>query len=67
MRIPREGGGKSGGFRFAYVFADTNAPLFLLTVFAKNEKANLKPKEKATLVAASKKLVENWRERHERI
>ena len=67
VRIPRADGGKSGGFRIAYVFADSNIPLFLLTVFAKNEKANLTPKEKATLVAASKKLVEKWRERHDRI
>ena len=41
VRIPREGGGKSGGFRTIYVFGGTHMPIFLITVFAKNEKGNL--------------------------
>ena len=36
VRIPREGGGKSGGFRTIYVFGGTHMPIFLITVFAKN-------------------------------
>ena len=33
VRIPREGGGKSGGFRTIYVFGGTHMPIFLITVF----------------------------------
>lgn len=35
-------------------------PIFLLTVFAKNEKANLTPKEQAAAVQQSKKIVNMW-------
>jgi len=42
FRFAREGGGKSGGFRVIHFFnADDGTPIFLITVFAKNEKANL--------------------------
>ena len=41
VRIGREGSGKSGGYRTLYVFCGAHVPLFLLTVFAKNEKDNL--------------------------
>ena len=60
VRIPREGGGKSGGFRTIYVFGGRHMPIFLLTVFAKNEKANLTPKEQAAAVQQSKKIVNMW-------
>jgi len=54
VRIPREGGGKSGGFRTIYVFGGTHMPIFLITVFAKNEKANLSKAEQAAAVEMSK-------------
>lgn len=41
VRIPREGSGKSGGYRTIYVFGGRHLPIFLVTVFAKNEKDNL--------------------------
>ena len=47
VRIPREGSGKSGGFRTIYVFGGRHMPIFLITVFAKNERANLTTKEQA--------------------
>lgn len=62
VRIPREGSGKSGGFRTVYVFGGHDMPIFLITVFAKNEKANLTPKEQETAVALSKEIIEIWRE-----
>jgi hypothetical protein len=43
--IPRKGGGKSGGYRTRYAFCDRPMPVFLITVFAKNEKGNLTAKE----------------------
>lgn len=60
VRIPREGGGKSGGFRTIYVFGGRHMPIFLITVFAKNEKANLTAKEQAVAVDLSKDIVAMW-------
>jgi hypothetical protein len=63
VRIPREGGGKSGGYRTIYVFGGRHMPIFLITVFAKNEKANLTAKEQAAAVELSKEIVGMWSER----
>ncbi|WP_213595936.1 type II toxin-antitoxin system RelE/ParE family toxin [Pseudochrobactrum algeriensis] len=60
VRIPREGGGKSGGFRTIYVFGGRHMPIFLITIFAKNEKADLTPKEQAAAVEMSKAIVSMW-------
>jgi hypothetical protein len=50
VRVARRGGGKSGGYRVLHFYRAPNMPLFLLTVFAKNEKANLTPSERADLI-----------------
>jgi hypothetical protein len=63
VRIAREGGGKSGGYRTIYVFGGTQMPMFLVTVFAKNEKDNLSKAEQATLVALSKALLAHYGDR----
>ena len=60
VRIPREGSGKSGGFRTVYVFGGTHMPIFLITVFAKNEKTNLSKTEQAAAVEMSKALVAKY-------
>lgn len=60
VRIPREGGGKSGGFRTVYIFGGRHMPIFLITVFAKNDKANLTPKEQAAAVELSKEIISMW-------
>ncbi|RVT92757.1 type II toxin-antitoxin system RelE/ParE family toxin [Sphingomonas crocodyli] len=57
IRIAREGGGKSGGYRTVYVFGGTHMPIFLVTVFAKNEKDNLNRAEQAELVLLGKALL----------
>ena len=62
LRWARRGGGKSGGVRVIYYYHSESMPLYLLTVFAKNEKADLSPSERAELA----KLVgimkaESWR------
>lgn len=36
VRVPRAGGGKSGGYRTLHMFGGAHTPPFLLTVFAKN-------------------------------
>ena len=63
VRIPRDGGGKSGGFRTIYVFGGRHMPIFLVTVFAKNERANLTQKEQAAAVELSKEIVSMWSRR----
>ena len=61
MRIARSGRGKSGGARVVYLFSDEDIPVFLLTVFAKNEKSNLGDRERKVLVSAAKQIVEDYR------
>ena len=62
VRIPRAGGGKSGGYRTIYVFGGTHMPIFLVTVFAKNEKDNLTKAELAVAVQLSKSLIASYGE-----
>lgn len=50
VRVARRGGGKSGGYRVLHFYRALDMPLFLLTVFAKNEKANLSRSEQADLI-----------------
>ena len=59
----RKAGDKSGGFRTIYVFGGRHMPIFLLTVCAKNAKANLTPKEWAAAVQQSKEIVSMWSKR----
>ncbi len=40
IRIPPEYGGKSGGCRTIYIFGGLSLPIYLNTVFARNEKHN---------------------------
>lgn len=63
VRIARQGGGKSGGYRTIYVFGGANVPIFLITVFAKNEKDNLTKAEQAELIAMSKALLAHYGDR----
>lgn len=62
VRIPREGGGKSGGYRTIYVFGGSHMPIFLVTVFAKNEKDNLSKMELAAAIKLSKLLLDTYGE-----
>ena len=49
LRVPRAGMGKSGGARVVYIWRNDKFPVFLVTVFAKNEKANLTQAERNAL------------------
>lgn len=58
LRFARGGRGKSGGVRVIYYYYDTYAPVFLFSIFGKNEKANLSKAERnvlAQVAAAIKK------------
>ena len=45
LRWSREGMGKSGGARLIYYFHDLRIPLYLLSIFGKNEKVKLSGSE----------------------
>jgi hypothetical protein len=52
-----------GGYRTLYVFGGKLMPIFLVTVFAKNEKDNLSTAEQAAAVQLSKNLIDTYGER----
>lgn len=51
LRWARGGRGKSGGVRVIYYFHSEAMPIYLLTVFGKNEKADLSGAERKELAA----------------
>lgn len=61
VRIARKGGGKSGGYRILHFYREEGIPVFLLTAFAKNERANITPKEQAELIALCGLIAEAYR------
>ena len=61
VRFAIGGRGKSAGVRIIYYFHNESIPLFLLTVFAKNEKANLTQAERNALAALTDILVKTYR------
>lgn len=60
VRIARDGGGKSGGYRTLFIFGGMHIPLFLVGVFAKNDKTNLTKAEQAHLVQLAKTLLATY-------
>ena len=56
VRFAIAGRGKSGGVRIIYYFHNERVPVFLLAVFAKNERANLTRAETNLLGKAAKML-----------
>src|SRR6218665_1489629 len=61
LRWRRGGQGKSGGVRVSYYYHDDLMPLYLLTLFAKDDKANLTKAERNDLADLVDVLVEIWR------
>lgn len=62
FRYAREGAGKSGSYRVIHFYAqDDSVPIFLITVFAKSEKANLTQAETEAVKTLGKLLAENYR------
>ena len=49
VRVARAGMGKRGGARVIYIWRNDKLPLFLITVFSKNEKENLTNAERNAL------------------
>ena len=63
LRWARSGRGKSGGVRVIYYFYNQAMPLYLLTLFGKNEKANITKEEKNILCRMVRELVKYWSQR----
>ena len=54
VRVPKEGGGKSGGYRVATYYMGKNTPVFLLSVINKTEEANFSAAGKEGIKKAAK-------------
>jgi hypothetical protein len=61
VRIAVSGRGKRGGARVVYYFHDADMPVFLLALYAKNEKDDLTAAEKKEFSALTTELVRQWR------
>ena len=55
-RFAIQGRGKRGGVRVIYYYRHANLPIYLLTVFAKNERSDLTKSEIHLLATAVKKI-----------
>jgi mRNA-degrading endonuclease RelE of RelBE toxin-antitoxin system len=58
LRWSAAGRGKRGGLRVIYYFHDDRMPLYLLALFAKNERADLSARERQMLAAWVRSLVD---------
>jgi hypothetical protein len=61
VRVARPGMGKSGGARVVYIWRNDKFPVFLITVFPKNEKANLTKGERNTLKTRANEIFDGYR------
>ena len=60
VRFARPGAGKSGGYRVLHFYRMRELPVFLLSVFAKNEQANISKKAKAALIELCDRIVATY-------
>jgi len=58
VRWTKPGSGKRGGVRVIYYYYDTTVPLYLVTMFAKNQKSDLNPADKKALAEFAKSVKE---------
>ena len=63
LRFAGKGKGKSGGYRVITFYSGEDIPVFLLNVFAKNQKTDLTLKERNQLKAVLGELAEAYRRR----
>ena len=60
VRVARKGMGKSGGARVVYIWRNERFPVFLITVFPKNEKENLSMAERNALRTRANSIFETY-------
>jgi hypothetical protein len=63
VRIAGRGKGKSGGYRVVTFYSGKGIPVFLLTVYAKGEKANLSKAERNELKGILSAIVREYKTR----
>jgi hypothetical protein len=63
LRWGRGGQGRSGGVRIIYYFHNEAMPVYLLTLFATNDRANLTKAERNDVAGLVEILVHAWFER----
>ncbi len=61
IRIASKGKGKSGGYRVITFFSGQNIPVFLVTIYAKNQKENITDQEKNEMRTLSAALIKAHR------
>ncbi|MCB9782096.1 MAG: type II toxin-antitoxin system RelE/ParE family toxin [Candidatus Omnitrophica bacterium] len=62
LRWASGGKGKRGGSRVIYFHHSQNMPLYLLTIYAKNEKVDLSPKDLKEISTIVQTIKDAWRE-----
>jgi len=63
LRVDVEGRGKRGGARVIYLFGGDDVPVFLLALFAKNERTDLTAAERNALGKSVAAMLEDYRKR----
>jgi hypothetical protein len=63
VRVGRGGSGKRGGARVIYYFYNEDFPVWLLTLYAKNEKSDVTARDKKEYAELTKELIEQWSRR----
>lgn len=63
VRVARSGMGKRGGARLIYILRSEDFPIFLITVYAKNEKENLTKHERNLLAKRADEIFAKYRRR----
>ncbi len=61
QRHAGRGGGKSGGYRTIHYFGGVDAPVFILTVYGKGDKANLTKAKRNQLAKILPQLADHYR------
>ena len=60
VRVGRGSSGKRGGARVIYYFYNTDHPVFIVAIYAKNEKADLNAQDKKKFLALVKEITAQW-------
>jgi len=61
VRFGRGGQGKRGGVRAAYFFYNGEVPIYMLAIYAKNEKSNLSKAERNQLKSLTEQIIAVYR------
>jgi hypothetical protein len=56
IRVPKQSGGKSGGYRVLTYYMTKDEPVFLISVLNKSKQANLSPAQKSEVKSVAKEL-----------